>query len=234
MSTLCCVLLAGACTVSLGGTLLEERTETYTLGADAALRIRNVNGNVSVEPWDGAQVEVTLSIYGNASLGVPEGFSLSAVSTPDSLAYTVELPSGHAGMSVSFLVRVPRGHTLDVQVESVNGNVAVEGPHRVGARTTNGGITVTGAIGGSGARTTNGSIHAEFHALQDGMTLKTVNGGIHALLPREAGFTAETVHGTVRVTGFSPEHADRTSASVPGAPSAEMDTVNGNVTVEAN
>lgn len=228
------LFFTGACSISFGGALLEERTETHILSLGSLLQIRNPNGNVTVEPWEGDQVQVVLSIYGNASAGIPSGFAIETESADESLEYRVSHPRTGSAVSVNFLVRVPRDLRLRLEVEVANGSISSSGPHSVDLRTVNGGITIEGASGGRGAETTNGNINASFTEIQDGMALRSVNGGVHAVLPEDAGFSAETVNGTVRIEGFSPDRSERTYASVSGAAVAELGTVNGNVTVKGD
>ena len=225
-------LFAAACSVSLGGELLEERTESFSLQQGARLSIQNVNGNVRIDPWDGSDVEVTLSIFGNTAQGIPEGFSTEVSSTPSSLEYRVRYPEGISNMSAAFLIRVPLELALRTDVEITNGNISVLGPHTVNLETTNGNISVEGAAGGAGAETTNGNITATFAGVTEGMALATVNGNIRVVLPGETGFTAETVNGRVGSTGFSVESSSRTGVTVSGPGGVKLGTVNGNVTVE--
>ncbi|MFO7626808.1 MAG: DUF4097 family beta strand repeat-containing protein [Candidatus Fermentibacteraceae bacterium] len=220
-----------ACSITMGDDLLEERTESYSIEQGGNLSIRNVNGNVSIEPWDGPVVEVTLAIRGNSEMGIPEGFEATAAATPSSLSYEVEYPRGPNIVSVSFIVRVPRELSLKADVELVNGSITAVGPHFVNLETSNGSITVEGAAGGDGAGTTNGNITASFIGFAGGMTLETVNGSIRATLPADAAFSAVTVNGNVTVEGFNTTTSSRTGVTVRGEPSAEIGTVNGNITV---
>lgn len=220
-----------ACSITMGDDLLEERTETFSLEQGGNLTIRNVNGNVSIEPWDGPVVEVTLAIRGNASRGIPEGFDATAATTASSLTYEVEYPVGPSTVSVSFIIRVPRELNLIVDVELTNGSINVIGPHLVDLETSNGNISVEGATGGNGAETTNGNITASFTRFSEGMALETVNGNVRATLPADAAFSAKTVNGTVTVEGFNTTTSTRTGVTVQGEPAAEIGTVNGNITV---
>ncbi len=221
-----------ACSITMGDDLLEERTESFSLEQGGNLSIRNANGNVNIEPWDGSVVEVVLAIRGNAGMGIPEGLETRAVATPSSLTYEVEYPRGPCMVSVSFIIRVPRELSLNADVELVNGNITTVGPHFVNLGTSNGSITVEGAAGGDGAETTNGNITASFTGFSSGMTLETVNGSIRASLPADAAFSAETVNGNVTVEGFNTTASSRTGVTVQGEPAAEIGTVNGNITVD--
>ncbi len=227
------LFLWASCSMTLGDDLLEERHESRLLREGARLSIGNLNGDVTIMPWDGDQVSVTMSIYGSASRGIPEGFSVETAFTESSLTYQVRYPSGVINMSVKFMILVPEGLSLQTEVETSNGNISVEGPHTVALETANGNISVEGAVGGEGAETVNGNISASFSSVTDGMNLETVNGGIHATIPGEAGFSAETVNGSVTFQGFSPSSSRRTSVRADGAMTVEMETVNGNITVEA-
>jgi DUF4097 and DUF4098 domain-containing protein YvlB len=220
-----------ACSITLGDDLLEERTETFSLEQGGSLSIRNVNGNLSIEPWDGSVVEVKMAIRGNANQGIPDGFSARAAATPSSLVYDVEYPRGSNNMSVSFVIRVPSEISLETDVELTNGNITAIGPHIVNLETSNGNISIDGAAGGEGAETTNGNITASFVGFTDGMRLETVNGSVRASLPADAAFSAETVNGSVTIEGFSTTTSSRTGVTVRGEPSAKIGTVNGNITV---
>lgn len=225
------LLCWAACSFTLGDDLLEERTETFSLEQGGTLSIRNINGSVTIEPWDGSVVEATLAIRGNAATGIPEGFSVRAAATSASLSYNVEYPRGAAAVSVDFIIRVPRDLSLLADIGITNGNITVVGPHEVDLETSNGSITIDGSHGGEGAGTTNGNITASFTALSDGLSLETVNGSIRASLPSDAAFSAETVNGSVSVEGFATSGSSRTEAVVHGEPSAKLETVNGSITV---
>ncbi len=225
------LLFAAACSVSLGGELLEERTESFTVGPGGRLLIHNVNGSVRIEPWDGESVEVTRSVFGNPAQGIPEGFETEVSSTPSSLEFRVRYPRSAGSVSAGFLVKVPRDLSLVAQIELTNGSITVIGPHTVDLETSNGSVTVEGATGGPGVSTTNGNITASFAGVTPDMAVGTVNGSVHIALPDGAAFTASTVNGSVSVEGFQVSSSSRTSAEVRGDPSVEISTVNGSVTV---
>jgi hypothetical protein len=227
------LFLWASCSITLGEDLLEERQENHLLRDGARLSVGNLNGDVTIMPWDGDQVSVTMSIFGSSSRGIPEGFSVETAYTESSLEYQVRYPSGVSNMSVKFMILVPQGLSLQTEVQTSNGNISVEGLHTVDLETANGNISVEGATGGAGAETVNGNINASFSSITDGLSLETVNGGISATIPGDAGFSAETVNGSVTARGFSPSASRRTSVQAEGEMTAVMETVNGNITVEA-
>ncbi len=225
------LLFWSACSITLGDDLLEERTERYALGPGSSLEIENVNGDVSIESWNGSDVEVTLSIYGDSSRGIPDGFAIEVSPGTESLAYEVRYPDGE-NMSVRFLVRVPEGLSLDAHVEVVNGGISIAGPHMVDVEAVNGTISIEGATGGAGAETTNGNITASFRSVSAGMELSSVNGSIRAAIPETVGFTAETVNGSVETVGITTTSSTGISVTAGGDSPLAIETVNGSITVE--
>lgn len=151
-----------ACSITTGDDFLEERTESYTIEQGGNLSIRNANGNVSIEPWDGSDIEVTLTIRGNSSIGIPGGFSAQAAATPSSLVYDVEYPVGPNNMSVSFIIRTPRELSLKTDVMITNGSITA---------------SFIGFAYGMTLETVNGSIRASLPA-DAAFSAETVNGTV--------------------------------------------------------
>ena len=48
------------------GELLQESTETYALDEGGSISLDNVNGDVTVEAWEGNDVRVEFRIYGSS------------------------------------------------------------------------------------------------------------------------------------------------------------------------
>ena len=142
-------------------------------------------------------------------------------------------------LEIDYALRVPRRVALDLT--TVNGRIATRG--------TAGGTTlksVNGAIdaevdGADGfrAQTVNGRIRASFVGDFRGAQLKTVNGGVQAILPTSASFTCDLsqVNGDFEATFPLSIHSHpgrrRVSGEVNGGRyELKITTVNGNVRVQ--
>jgi DUF4097 and DUF4098 domain-containing protein YvlB len=108
------------------------------------------------------------------------------------------------------------------------------------ATTVNGPIEVeTGGMNELRARTVNGSVHAKFLHDFRGARLKTVNGGIEALMPPSASFTCDLsqVNGDFEASFPLSIHSNPGSRRVSGQVNGgqfelQITTVNGDVEVQ--
>ena len=167
------------------------------------MTVENVQGNVSVEGWDRAEVEVTA-----AKIGVGQGNHLDDVRVvtevgPQSLKFrTVYSPHSEGPVRVNYRLRVPRQVRLS-SLRTLEGNITVhdvEGP--VDARTLTGDIEQTDVTGRVVARALTGSILVSLRALPANtapLFLDTVNGNVVLLLPPRpnADLELNTVAGTI-------------------------------------
>jgi DUF4097 and DUF4098 domain-containing protein YvlB len=165
--------------------------------------VENVQGEISVEGWDRAEVEVTA-----ARIGSGQGHHLDDVRVVTefgvgSLTFTTVYPHHLEGpVRVNYRLRVPRQVRLS-SLRTLEGNITVrhvEGS--VDARTLSGNIEETDVTGRAMARALTGSILVSLRASPAGtapLLLDTVNGNIVLLLPPRANADLElsTVAGTI-------------------------------------
>lgn len=142
-------------------------------------------------------------------------------------------------LSIDYALKVPRSVALDLKM--VNGRISSRGVDGTSEMTTvNGPIEVeTAGTSELTARTINGRVRAKF--LQDfhGARLKTVNGGIEAMLPPTASFTCDSsqVNGDFEASFPLSIHSNPGSRRVSGQVNGgrfdlEISTVNGDVQVQ--
>ncbi|HXT18898.1 MAG TPA: hypothetical protein VN706_24950 [Gemmatimonadaceae bacterium] len=141
-------------------------------------------------------------------------------------------------VSVEFRVLVPRG--VKVEMETVNGDVTVDGAtSEVRAESVNGEVSVGTSGGRVNAESVNGSVRAQLGKLDsDGdMKFETVNGNVIVEFTGEFGgdVDLETVNGSLNtnfemtVSGrLDPKHI-RAHIGRAGGPHIKLETVNGNV-----
>lgn len=141
--------------------------------------------------------------------------------------------------SVSYRIDVPS--SFDVNLETSNGSVAVEGVKgRIDMESSNGSVRLTDVGGRVNARTSNGSVHVTLSGKYwdgDGMTVVTSNGSARLDLPD--GYNAHLIAGTnngslnldipVTVQGRVSKHVDTTLGS--GGATIEMRTSNGSLRI---
>lgn len=212
--------LAG-CTAPTVETRAEETRRISRSGRDS-LELRNANGSISVEPWDGDDVELRIVKRGFFT----DDLDAAEVTVGGDETLTIERVVGDDESSrvvVSFEVRVPadfpvtdattsngsvdvRGTVGDVDVRTTNGSISVRRVDGfVSLTTTNGSVTCSDVGGVDGARTTNGSIDVEVPAIRGDASIESSNGSIDAALAGDlnADLLAQTSTGSVDASGLS-------------------------------
>lgn len=229
---------------------------TGTVPKGEWVRVKNLNGRVTVRAASGSTVEITGDK--NVRRGDPSsvrivtqrtgkgGILVCAFWTEDASCDEDSYSSNSHGedggrrsrdISVDFTVSLPAG--VNVLSSSVNGDVEVEGATaEVEVRTVNGdvrGITSSGPVS---ANTVNGSITAKMRTLPGNSDLdfRTVNGSIDLELPTQLDADVElrTVNGGFRtdypmtLSGrVSPRHLNATIGK--GGRRLRATTVNGSI-----
>lgn len=213
------LFILGCAGILRAGTLTKEFRQSYPFRPEGSVSVKNVNGIVSVEPWDEDSVEVYAEIEVKAgSRQEAEAFIERVEILVDHrdgrLSVDTDYPKAWRGDSfwdwlfgekkprvkVDFWVKVPT--KTDLRLKSVNGRIQVtdiEG--RANLATTNGGIQAEDMRGSVDAHTVNGGIQVALTAfdLDEEMSLSTTNGTIELILPRDirADLKASTVNGGV-------------------------------------
>jgi len=200
-----CLSLALLLAAGLQASGLEQQTWTgrYPLPPAGRLAVENVQGNIRVEGWDRAEVEITViktalspaSRLDDVRVAVEFGYRALAVRT-------VYLGESGDPVRVDYRVRVPRQVRLD-SLRTVVGDVAVRNVEgAVSARTLSGNIEAMDVSGSVGARAVNGSIVASIRTLAGAagpVELETVSGNIDLVLPSRpnANLELSTVAGKI-------------------------------------
>ena len=204
--TTCLFLCLGmASTVTLSASQELERAwyGRYPLPVGGSVAVENVQGEISVEGWDRAEVEITA-----AKIGTGRGDHLDDVRVVTELGFqslkfrTVYPPRLDEPVRVNYRLRVPRQVRLS-SLRTLEGSIAVRNVEgSVDARTLSGNIEQMGVTGRVVARALTGSILVSLRALPAGtapLLLDTVNGNVVLLLPPRpnADLELSTVAGTI-------------------------------------
>jgi len=176
----------------------------YPLSAGGSVSVENVQGEISVEGWDRAEVEITAAKIGKGQDDHLEDVPVVTELGIDSLAFRTVYPQHmDKPVRVDYRLRVPRQVHL-ASLRTLEGNIAVHSVEgSVDARTLAGNIVEMGMTGRVTARTVTGSIMVSLKALPAGtrpLLLDTVNGNIDLLLPPrpDADLELSTLDGTIQ------------------------------------
>jgi len=221
------------------------------------IRVRNLNGAITVEPSNSDKVEVTATKRWRR--GDPEAvrFEVQKFGTNDQDVVICALwgenqscdEDGMHGRSsgnrsrhgrdvwVEFRVQLPPN--VRVGAHTVNGDVRVDGAgSEVEAESVNGSVEVSSSGGPLHAETVNGSVRASMghFALNTDLKFSSVNGSVVAEFADDVNAEVElsTVNGRfltdfpVTISGrIDPKHLRAKIGN--GGPRIQMETVNGNV-----
>jgi hypothetical protein len=186
-------------------------SRTYKLPSTGRFELINVNGKITAEPTDGADliVEGRRTAKARSDDGAKELLAKLEIreEVGDSTVRVESRPPRLAGFSshqIEWTIKVPKGVIVDVR--TTNGGVRLNGlSNEIHARTTNGGVKGVGIIPsvfeGSAV---NGGVELQLGAPLDGddsIEMETVNGGVELALAPESKATiaARCVNGGVHV-----------------------------------
>ena len=253
-------LAIAAAAVALPSRLVAQQTASPdftwqgTVAPQGWLRVRNVNGQMRVEPAAGNQVEVVATKRwrrGNPEdvrievkrVGPNEGDVLICAlwfesSRCDESGYHSESRgrSRDNDVAVDFVVKLPKNTRLDVS--TVNGSVRIDGAtSEVNAQTVNGGIDAVSSGGPVTASTVNGDVNVRMGSMgSEDLRYSTVNGSITVEVPGslDADVEMATVNGSLSsdypmtIQGrMNPRHMRATIGR--GGRQISFKTVNGSV-----
>jgi hypothetical protein len=222
------------------------------------VRVRNINGEIRVEPSTGNRVEVTAVKSWRRGNPADVRIQVTKIGPGEQDVLVCALWSETAScdedgyhdrdrgrgrnrnndVSVEFRIRVPRG--VRIAANSVNGSVTVDGAtSEVEIGTVNGSVEATSSGGPVEASTVNGSILARMGRLTgtDDLTYSTVNGSIQVEFDGEltnADLEMSTVNGRfeinfpITIQGRLNPRHLRTRLGS-GGRRIRLNTVNGNV-----
>ncbi len=220
------------------------------------IRIRNLNGEITVGPTSSDRVEVTAVKrwrrgdpqdvhFDVKKFGANDENVLICALWGDNSSCTEDRYETHGDrrmrnndVAVEFRVLVPKG--VKVGINTINGAVTIDGAtSEVDASTVNGGVDVTTDGGPVNASTVNGGVRARIGRTDSNadMTFSTVNGSVITEFAGDLNADVElsTVNGGLRtdyeitVSGrLDPKHL-RAHIGKPGGPRLKLSTVNGSV-----
>lgn len=199
-------------------TVTEKFSKTYPLAANGSLSLKNVNGGVTFEAWDRAEVQLQAEKKVKAgddaeAREILRQIRIDVVPGPSKLSIETKMPKGNQGgglisslfgdgpreMGVTYHLRVPRG--VIVEADNVNGGIRLVGTRGTGRlATVNGGITVEGTTGALVLGSTNGRIRVT--RTEGTIKASTTNGGIEidlARVPEGRELGLSTTNGSVNV-----------------------------------
>ena len=223
------------------------------------IRIKNLNGGVTVGAATGDRVELTATkrwrrgdpqdvrIDVKKSGTNDENILVCALWFDDTVCTERDYEvhgnnrrnrNDRNDVSVDFRVLVPKG--VKVGINTVNGSVLVEGATAaVDAETVNGQVEVTTEGGPVNANTVNGVVRARVGRIEtsENMSFSTVNGSVIAEFIGDvnADVDLSTVNGSLRtdfeitLTGRLDPKHLRAHIGKPGGPRITLSTVNGSV-----
>jgi len=157
------------------------------------------NGGITVVGTNRRDIRVVARIQANARREADAREVLEEIQlhTDGEIRATGPRTGRDESWSVSFVLEVPR--TIDLDLSSTNGGIAVEGVEGdLDLRTTNGGLTLEAVAGAVRGRTTNGGITVALEGDRwrgSGLDVQTTNGGVRLQVPERYNARLET--GTV-------------------------------------
>jgi len=171
----------------------------FTLDARDLIRVDAApNGGIQVEGWSRNEISLRAKVTAWSRQGDPQEIA-NDIELQTGTVVSADGPDNREreGWSVSYRLMVPQGSNL--QLESMNGGIQIEGVHGdMDFETQNGGISLQDVGGDVKGRTTNGGLNVSLSGNQwegAGLDLQTTNGGIVFSVPED--FQARLETGTV-------------------------------------
>ena len=197
------------------GKAQDTWSRTYKVASSGRFELINVNGKITAEQTDGAEiiVEGRRSMKASSDEAAKELLAKLEIreevgeSTVRVESRPPRLSGPFSGHEIEWTVKVPRGVIVDLR--TINGGVRLNGlANEIHAKTTNGGVkglNITPSL--IEASAVNGGIEFELASpldTTDSIEIETVNGGVEVSMPSESKATiaARCVNGGVRVEGL--------------------------------
>jgi len=219
-----------------GGQLLEEIERSFHLAPGQEIVVQSGNGPITYEAWDGDQVVIrAVKETSRLAPSLARWVSDRSVVEIEQVARGVRAVHRSqfrwgwfavGNVSVSFVVRVPRGWEGDVTLQTSNGRISAYDLHGVAelrtlngpiiverqsgslrVKTSNGPIQMKQLDGVVDAETSNGAIIVDGAALAQSGRLRTSNGAVElrAELVADASYEVRTSNGEVRLYLVEPD-----------------------------
>ena len=207
------------------GKATETWSRSYKLADKGRFELINVNGRITAEPTDGAELVVEGHKTAKARSDDAAKELLPKIEIREEVGEaTVRVESrpprlsGFSSHEIEWTVKVPKGVVLDLR--TTNGGVRLNGiSNEVHAKTTNGGVRGERLEANIvEATAVNGGIEIEITKPLDekgSVDMETVNGGVTLMLARESKATIEArcVNGGVHVDEMDLTRDDQGNAN---------------------
>ncbi len=191
----------------------ETRDNTYTVDGNATLIVSSENGKIEVSTGADDEVRVQATLRGINAIDYEVG------QDGNTITVQAEVNKGFLPDNVGVDITVTTPVNTDVELETSNGMISLDGIEGMGTlRTSNGKIVLENIKGDFEGRTSNGGIDVE--AMEGTAVLKTSNGGLD-LQEVTGEVDAETSNGGISYSGDMIAGGDN-----------RLITSNGNVDVE--
>jgi len=244
--SLSAMLLVAGC-----GAVMERRTahieKHWPATAIHHIEVREIDGAINIEAGSDSEITMNASVRSRrAPRNEQENLGYFTTElTGDTLVigrrneHHFRLFSFGNETRVDYELRVPASVALDLR--TVNGRIATHGVDgEMKAVTVNGRVNIdTPGSNEVEAHTVNGRIEARFAKSFQGATLKTVNGGVTAVLPLSASFTGDfsQVNGDIEAAFPLNIHSHPGSRRVSGEVNGgryelRITTVNGDIKID--
>jgi hypothetical protein len=214
----------------------------YPLAPGGTVAVENVQGDIAVEGWDRAEVEVAVVKTPGGPGADPESVRIGVEFDRHGLTVRTLYPGeSRDEVRVDYRLKVPRQVRLD-RLRTLEGNIFVRDVEgAVDARTLNGSIQQAGVSGSILARTVNGDVLISLRALPDPLQpvlLETVSGDVELVLPPQPGADLQlsTVAGSIESryafsASSTPGDTSYRARLGQGGPLVRLRTVRGNIRV---
>lgn len=241
------VVLAAAGWVTAGSGYEEVVDRSFPLEHGGIVALENVNGDVSIEVWDSAEVRM-YAVKRASSQDLLDRLEIKVSAKRNAVHIDTQYPSmrhseheSGSFMKVEYTLTVPTSARLE-DIDLVNGNLTVVGVEGgMSVATVNGNIDVKDCAGDAEISSVNGAIEARVDRLSYGnrLDMETVNGRVDLYLASsiEADLAAESVNGRLRNDFGIEVHKGKYVGSDfrgrvgDGGAKVELETVNGSINV---
>jgi hypothetical protein len=209
-------LILAACDEEAGPRQHREGAFAWTGSATPGMtvRVRDFNGDITVEPSPDTMVRVTADITWRRGdpdqalhfTGAREGNEIIVCAvwgegscTASNYTSNFNFSRGSTDAKVHFKLQVPAGVLLELR--GVNGSITAAASAPVEARTTNGDIRVVTAVGPVRGETTSGDVDLRMTSLTgtDSVIARSMTGDVYVYLPESAAASIDlaTTNGAV-------------------------------------
>lgn len=245
--SLAAVLLMAGC-----GAVMERRTahieKHWPAGTIRHIEVREIDGAINIEAGSENEIAMTATVRSHMpprNAQPNQGYFTTEVNGDTLIIGRRDQRRGFHffrfghNTRVDYDLRVPASIALDLR--TVNGRIATHGVDgEMRAVTVNGRVNIdTPGSSEVEAHTVNGRIEARFDKSFQGATLKTVNGGVTAVLPLSASFAGDfsQVNGDIEAAFPLNIHSHRGSRRVSGEVNGgrfelRITTVNGDIKID--